>query len=206
MENEIYKRDIYLATNNKSKAKELSALIPFPWNIKLLSDLSSPCTWDECGKTFVANATIKAKAVRKFLGNNFCVLADDSGLSVPALGGEPGLWSSRYAGEGASSKDNLEKLSTKLFSSDLEETSAFFTCALVFIDERGKIFEFEDRCYGKVVAKPLYGKNGFGYDPLFIPEGYDSTFACLPKSVKERISARAKATKKWLSHLQNTSL
>ena len=116
MKTRMYKRDLYLATNNKSKAQELLGLIPFSWNIKLLSDLSSECTWDECGKTFVENATIKAQVVRNHLGFNACVLADDSGLSVPALGGEPGLFSSRYAGVGASAKDNLEKLSKRLVS------------------------------------------------------------------------------------------
>jgi XTP/dITP diphosphohydrolase len=119
------------------------------------------------------------------------VISDDSGISVPALGGEPGIYSARYAGEDASDKENLRKLIDTLKSRGIKRTPAYYTAAIAIVSARGK-YVVHGWMYGEVIAKAR-GEKGFGYDPMFIPEGYDQTLGELEDTVKKSISHRNKA-------------
>ena len=156
----------------------------------LARDLDPAIAWDESGDTFLANARIKAEAVRALTKD--CVLADDSGLVVDALGGLPGVHSSRYAGQGGDDLANNAKL--RAATSHLEEAqlTARFMCTLYFIDAAGEGHAFTGSCEGHLTHTPS-GKQGFGYDPLFLVPEFHQTFGELSLRVKQALSHRAKA-------------
>lgn len=196
-------RPLYLASQNVKKLKELRQFLEGTnWEIHLASELSPPVDWDETGTTFQENALIKARAVKE--RTTAAVLADDSGLCVDALHGEPGVFSARYAGEPSDDRRNNEKLLGALASVPPERRTARFMCCLAFIDEAGREFIFSGSCEGSILADGR-GVEGFGYDPLFIPVGHDRTFAELPHEVKNQLSHRANAMKQWRSHLSETA-
>ncbi len=187
------KRDkmrVILASSNKGKIKEISQIlqkevIPFK---ELLGDLEI----EENGKSFKQNALIKARTIFDRLKDpNVIVIADDSGISVPALGGEPGIYSARYAAVGASDKENLEKLIGELKKRGIKRTPAYYTAAIAIVKD-GWEQTVHGWMWGDVIDEAR-GSKGFGYDPIFIPEGYDKTLGELDERIKSSISHRAQA-------------
>lgn len=181
---------LYLATRNRHKAEEIQAILGQEWRVAPSSELDPQLDWDESGPTFRANALIKAKALRQLTPAP--VLADDSGLEVEVLEGAPGVHSARYAGPGAKDHDNLIKLLRVLHGIPEEQRRAHFTCVLCYLDAEDQAHYFEGRCYGSIIDTPR-GTQGFGYDPIFVPEGMDKTFAELSGAEKNSISHRQKA-------------
>ena len=195
---------LVIATGNTHKTEEIRKLLgPY---IKIIEDLKSYPEIDEIEETglnFEENASLKASAVGEFLGENSLVLSDDSGLEVCALSGEPGVYSARYAGDNASDDENRKKLLRKLneIDSDMSDWSASFKCVMTLVKGSNKLATFEGSVQGTICDKER-GENGFGYDSIFIPEGYENTFAELPSETKNSISHRYQALeafKKWLS-------
>jgi len=180
---------IVLATGNKGKLREFQAMCE--GDVVAYDTLIVPFEIVEDGETFAQNALIKARAVYEKLGGGHLVIADDSGISVPALGGEPGIYSARYAGEGASDKDNLYKLIDTLKARGIARTPAYYTAAVAVVGEKGE-YVVHGWMHGEVLNEAR-GEKGFGYDPMFIPEGYDKTLGELDDEVKKAFSHRAKA-------------
>lgn len=146
----------------------------------------------EDGDTFEANARIKALALRAIVPKEAWIVSDDSGLEVDALDGAPGIYSARYAGEGASDLHNLNKLLLELEEQPSAQRAARFRCVLCLIDPIGSERFFEGACEGRIAKAPA-GAEGFGYDPVFVPEGHSESFAELGESIKSKLSHRALA-------------
>jgi XTP/dITP diphosphohydrolase len=179
--------ELLLATRNAHKTREFAQILGNDFQISDLAKSNAPPV-RETGDTFEKNAVLKAVTVSQ--DRHLLVIADDSGLEVDALDGAPGIYSARYAGENASDEQNVDKLLRELASSD--KRSARFRCVIALARE-GKLLEtFEGIAEGVIVDLPR-GKRGFGYDPIFVPKGYDLTFGELPAEIKNRISHRAKA-------------
>ena len=182
---------IILATSNKGKVREIQELFDDA-EVTPFTELLGPMEIEENGDTFAENALIKARAVFDALGrDDVVVVSDDSGITVPALENEPGIYSARYAGEGASDRDNLEKLVARLKAKGLREAPAFYTAAMAVVSPRGE-YVVHGWMHGRVIDEAR-GTGGFGYDPIFIPEGYDKTLGELDPAIKKRISHRSKA-------------
>jgi len=184
---------LVLATSNKGKVKEIKQMcddhevIPY-------TDLIAPFEIIEDALTFKDNALIKARAVYKALGDESAiVIADDSGISVDALDGEPGIHSARYAGKDASDKDNLYKMIEALHVKGVAHSSAHYTAAIAIVG-KGQESTVHGWMYGDVNSSPR-GDHGFGYDPIFIPEGFDQTLGELEDTVKKELSHRSQALK-----------
>lgn len=187
-------RKIVLATSNLHKVEEINAITKdLGVEFVLPSDGFDPV---EDGKTFEDNALIKAKEANRL--TNMPSLADDSGLCVDALGGEPGIHSARYAD---TPKGRIEKLLSELKDVPAAKRSAKFVCAMTLLDKNGKVL-FSDRgeCFGKIGFEAK-GTNGFGYDPIFIVDGAESTMAELSEDEKNKISHRALALGKVINFL-----
>jgi XTP/dITP diphosphohydrolase len=182
---------IVLATSNKGKVKEISGF--FGELVVPYTDIIGAFEIEENGDTFAKNAIIKARAIYEKLPNDSIVIADDSGISVPILGGEPGVYSARYAKIGASDKDNLHKLINELKKKNIKCTAAYYTAAIALVCLEGE-FVVHGWMYGNVIDEAL-GSGGFGYDPMFIPEGFDKTLGELPSDIKSDFSHRTKALK-----------
>lgn len=153
----------------------------------------------ETGSTFLENATLKAVEISKLTGG--IILSDDSGLEVDALGGEPGVYSSRYAGKDGDNEANNTKLMSELgkLSADTSRT-ARFRCVMVLAQDGERITHFDGSVEGSITST-LTGDGGFGYDPLFVPDGYDKTFAQLGDKLKNTLSHRAHALKQVIQYL-----
>lgn len=195
---------IYLATNNAHKVEELSAMFErenLPVKVSSAAPIGGMPDVEETEDTFVGNATLKVMALADRLKEGEFALADDSGIEVDALDGGPGIYSARFAGEGASDGANLTKLLILISQVPKDDRGAQFACSLVLVDHKGNQVTFSDICGGTLVPESR-GKNGFGYDPAFIPEGYEKTFGELDWSVKSRISHRAKALQQLISWLK----
>jgi len=182
---------IVLATSNKGKVREIKELFHdreiFPY-----SDLIEAFEIVEDGDTFKENALIKARAVYDALGDaEAVVIADDSGISVDVLGGAPGIYSARYAGEGCSDRDNLNKVVESVKNGGFESSSAHYTAAIAIVSKEGESC-VHGWMYGDVSVYPR-GENGFGYDPIFTPSGYTKTLGELDSEVKVGLSHRSKA-------------
>ena len=183
---------LVIATRNAHKLEEIRAIFNFQ-GLEILSAFDFPQIPDvvEDGDTLEANAIKKAVEIAKATG---CwAMADDSGLEVTALGGAPGVYSARYAGEHCSYSDNNEKLLHELAGKP--DRSAQFRTVIALSSPEGSVQTLEGSCPGTIIKEPR-GENGFGYDPLFVPEGYTKTFAELPAEIKNRISHRAQALSK----------
>jgi XTP/dITP diphosphohydrolase len=180
---------VVVASSNKGKIKEIKEILK-DFDVVAYSDLIEPFEIEENGTTFKENAVIKAKAVANKLPGEI-VLADDSGISVPILNNEPGIYSARYAGIGASDKDNLNKLISELKKRDIKKTPAFYTAAIAIATPYG-VFTTHGFMRGEVIDEAR-GDKGFGYDPMFIPTGFDKTLGELDSEVKKKISHRSKA-------------
>ncbi len=183
-------KKLFIASKNQGKINEIKFYLK-DFNFEIFSLLDSPEIPDieETGATFEENALIKAKAVFEIV--NIPVLADDSGLEVDYLNGAPGVYSTRFAGDGATDKKNNAKLLAELGDIDINERTARFKCVIVLYDGVSERY-FDGNCEGYITTHPK-GENGFGYDPLFIPLGYQLTFAELDLNVKNKISHRGKA-------------
>jgi XTP/dITP diphosphohydrolase len=183
---------LLLATKNKHKVEEIQSVLRVPGLI-LVSPSAFPGLPDviEDGKTFEENAIKKAVELAQETG--LWALADDSGLEVDALNGAPGVFSARYAGEPVSYWANNRKLLDEL--KDQVNRRARFRCVIALSSPSGKVKTVEGRCEGRIIDEER-GKNGFGYDPIFIPVGYGETFAELGANTKNFISHRGRALKK----------
>lgn len=186
---------LILATSNKGKVKEIKALCK-DFEVIAYSELIEEFEIIEDADSFKGNALIKARAVFKALSQkneykDVVVLADDSGISVDELGGAPGIYSARYASKGASDKDNLNKLIDDVKKSGVKSSPAHYTAAIAIVTSKYE-YSVHGWMYGDVIAEAR-GNGGFGYDPMFIPLGYDKTLAELDDEIKKSLSHRAKA-------------
>lgn len=178
-----------IASNNRGKLKEFRD--KFDINFIAYRDILGDIDIEESGDSFKENALIKAREVYKRAGRGDIVISDDSGLSVPVLNGEPNIYSARYAGAGATDRENLEKLIKKLKDIGIRKTKAYYTASIALVGDFGE-WTAHGWCFGDIIDTPR-GDRGFGYDPIFIPYGYSNTFGELDKSIKNRISHRARA-------------
>lgn len=186
-------RSLIIATGNSHKVEEFEQLLKGnPFVVLSAETCGGMPDVDENGKTFAENARLKAIALRRLAPRDAWVLADDSGLEVDALNGDPGVYSARYAGAAASDRDNIEKLLDALKGVPAEARTARFKCVLCLIDHNGSASYYEGSCEGRI-ATAVSGESGFGYDPVFIPEGYRESFAQLGNRVKSKLSHRARA-------------
>ena len=185
------KKKIVIGTKNKDKLRELRSLLRGR-GVKILSlkDFRACPDVVEDGRTFAANAKKKARVYSKFTG--MLTLADDSGLTVPALKGKPGVMSARFAGPGGTYADNNRKLLRLLKRRPVSRRGARFVCVIAIYDKGRFVDIVRGECRGRIALSPK-GRNGFGYDPVFIPRGFSKTFAELAPAVKNRISHRGRA-------------
>ncbi|MCF8267832.1 MAG: RdgB/HAM1 family non-canonical purine NTP pyrophosphatase [Ignavibacteriales bacterium] len=180
---------LIFATNNKGKLREVTQILkPLGCEVIGLSEAVGELEIPETGNTLEANASIKASTVYNITG--LPVIADDSGLEVEALSGAPGVFSARYAGENCSYDDNNRKIISELSDFPIPYKSQFKCCAIFF--DGAKIIQALGTLKGELILEQR-GKNGFGYDPLFIPDGYEKTLAEMSAEQKNSISHRARA-------------
>jgi non-canonical purine NTP pyrophosphatase (RdgB/HAM1 family) len=193
------KMKVVFATNNMNKLSEVKKILGSNFEVMSLSDINCHDDIPEKGQTLKDNAIIKARWVYdKYHVNCF---ADDTGLEVDALGGAPGVYSARYAGgEGHDSEANMKKLLSELEHTE-NRKARFRTVMALIID--GKVTTFDGIVNGSI-TKAKRGGEGFGYDPIFKPDGYEQTFAELGLDIKNRISHRARAIAKLADYLQRT--
>jgi len=198
---------LVVATQNQGKLHELRQLLgDLPLELHGLADFPNIEAIAETGASFIENASLKAVGYATQIGQ--LALADDSGLEVDALGGAPGILSARYAGEGSSDVERIEKLLGELSIYPQTERSARFVSAVVIASGEGRILNVSSgQCDGRIDFAPR-GAGGFGYDPIFVPVGYDKTFGELNTETKNKISHRAQAlldARKFLLTLTNAS-
>lgn len=191
---------IVFATNNKHKLEEIRSIVDGKIDILSLEEINCFEEIEETGSTLEENALIKARFIKDNYGYN--CFADDSGLEVDALNNEPGVRSSRYAGELCDPQDNMNKLLLELENKE-NRSARFRTVISLLIDDQQ--YMFEGSIHGKIIHEKR-GKKGFGYDPIFIPDGYTNTFAELGSEIKNKISHRAIATEKLVKYLLGLSL
>ncbi len=192
--------EILIATKNSNKTKELKELLSNS-NVLLkdLNEIPNISEVLETGKTFTENAVLKAQSYA--LQTKMWSLADDSGLEVEALNGAPGVFSARYAGESATDEERIDKLLREIDETFDDQRRARFVCAIAVSDAQGEIkFIAEGICNGIISVKSI-GTNGFGYDPIFIPDGFTQTFGELSGEIKQKISHRARAIAKIIRYL-----
>ena len=193
---------ILLATSNPGKVRELRSLLA-PAALKTPSDLDLALEVDESGQTFAENAAIKARAFTQ--ATNMVTLADDSGLEVDALGGEPGVHSARYGSPDLDDVGRLELLLHNLKDvTEFSQRSARFTCCMVVTFPDGRCWDTTGVCEGFIAQVPS-GAAGFGYDPIFFLPDHQETMAEIPPAEKNRISHRAQAAHKMASLLRQRS-
>ena len=191
---------ILIATGNAGKVREFAELLKeLPIEICGLKDFHNIEEVSETGASFEENAKLKAAGYA--LQTGLWTLADDSGLEVEALGNAPGVFSARYGGETASNAEKIEKLLAELKKTGDCERKARFVCAIALAAPDGEIICLEiGMCEGLISDKPQ-GNNGFGYDPIFVPENFRKTFGELPENIKQEISHRGRATRKIIRFL-----
>lgn len=191
-------KTVVLATGNAHKVEEfnrLSAVFSLP-EIRFVSAKETvpggmPKVVEDSG-TFLGNARLKARALRSLVSGDAFVLADDSGLCVDALGGAPGVETAYYAGPTATAAQNRAKLLGALSGVPDENRCAHFYCLLLLISPAGEELAFDGKCFGKIAAHEA-GTGGFGYDPIFVPDGFSATFAEIDGAEKDRLSHRGLA-------------
>jgi XTP/dITP diphosphohydrolase len=193
--------ELLVATNNAGKVRELAQLLSdLPLRLRLLSEFGDIPEAVESGATFAENAALKA--IHYSARSGLLTLSDDSGLVVDALGGRPGVFSARYAGPQATYAERMERLLGELAATGDGERRARFVCVIALADpSTGVVKTFDGACEGRIAHAPR-GTAGFGYDPIFIPEGHAQTFGELPDEIKQTISHRARALAKAARHLR----
>lgn len=188
---------LIIASNNKGKIREYKQLLePFGYDVVSQREAGIDIEVEETGTTFAENSALKARAIYEI--EKCAVLADDSGLVVDALGGEPGVYSARYGGCD-NDADRVALILKKMSGVKDEDRSAHFVCTIHFIKANGEEIAVEGRVYGKIGCEPL-GENGFGYDPIFMYEG--KSFAQVSAEVKNSVSHRANALKALIEKLK----
>ena len=190
---------LLVATRNAHKTAEIAAMLAGIFEVADLRGRPDAPEVEETGATFGENAALKAEAISAFTGG--WALADDSGLEVDALGGAPGVRSARFAGENATDADNNRLLLEKLSALPAAPRTARFRCVLALARAGALVAIFDGAVEGRVIESPR-GPGGFGYDPLFIPDGHDATFGELPAEVKNGISHRSRALAKFRAWLE----
>jgi XTP/dITP diphosphohydrolase len=193
---------VVLASSNSGKLRELASLLaPFGFDLIAQNTLGVE-TPPETGETFAANALLKARHAAA--ATNLAALADDSGIEVDALGGRPGIYSARYAGEGASDQDNLRKMLGELRDVPAEKRTARYQCVIAFVSAPPdpEPILASGTWEGTLISAPR-GLGGFGYDPIFIPRGFDRTAAELDPGEKNSLSHRGQALRALVTQLQN---
>lgn len=188
---------LVFASNNKNKIKEIQQILPQSITILSLEDIGCHEEIPETSTTIEGNAILKANYVTEKYG--YDCFADDTGLEVEALNGEPGVYSARYAGEQRSSEDNLNKL-LNVLTGENNRKAHFKT--VIALNSKGKQHLFTGIAAGKITFHKS-GKDGFGYDPIFQPNGYQQTFAEMESALKNKISHRAIATQQLISFFEN---
>jgi XTP/dITP diphosphohydrolase len=194
--------ELLIATGNKGKFREFAdSLCSLRIRLFSLEDFPWVETVEETGSSFAENARIKALAYARETGA--LTVADDSGLEVKALDGAPGLYSARYGGPGATDAERIARLLKELEEVAAPDRGARFVCAIALAAPSPPqiVFEASGVCVGRIATEPE-GRQGFGYDPLFIPEGFESTFGQLPEAVKREISHRAVALRQLLDYFR----
>jgi XTP/dITP diphosphohydrolase len=191
-------KKIIFATNNKHKADEIRMILGEQFEIITLKEAGIFIDIPEPHHTLKENAIEKAQVIYR-LKNKNC-FSEDTGLEVETLNGAPGVFSARYAGEQATAEENIQKLLNELEGKS-NRKACFTTCICLIIDE--KQYFFEGKCHG-IIADSVRGDKGFGYDPIFIPEGYQLTFAELDPKIKSEISHRKKAVAHMVDFLFQT--
>ena len=189
-------RELIVASRNKGKVREIKELLAnLPFKVTSLLEYPHIPEIIEDGKTYRANALKKAREVARATGK--MAMADDSGIEVRALGGAPGIYSSRFAGQGASEKARNKKLFAMLKGVPMPKRQARYRCVIALVDAKGReLGVVQGTCSGYVTTRDI-GKNGFGFDPLFFLKRYNKTFGQLPPELKAKISHRARALKKF---------
>lgn len=188
---------LVFASNNKNKIKEIQQLVPSDIQILSLEDIGCDVDIPETADTIEGNAILKANYVTEHYGYN--CFADDSGLEIDALNGEPGVYSARYAGSQRNDNDNMNKVLEKL-QNETSRKANFKT--VIALNMNGKQHLFTGIIKGEIIHEKR-GTNGFGYDPIFVADGYQKTFAELSMEDKSTISHRGKAVKQLISFLKN---
>ncbi len=191
------KKEIVFATNNAHKLKEVSPLLSNKFSVLSLRDINCFDNIPETADSLEGNAILKAQYVIEKFGKD--CFSDDTGLEVKALNNAPGVYSARYAGESKDAEDNMNKLIAEM--KGVKNRKAQFRTVIALI-LNGEKYIFEGIIKGEITEKKR-GEKGFGYDPIFIPEGYNQTFAELPLSEKNKISHRARAVQKLILFLEN---
>lgn len=195
-------QSLLLGTRNPGKVREINSILAISgWSFSSLHEFPEVEVAEENGITYAENAIAKARFYAMATG--MCALADDSGLEVEALGGAPGVYSARYAGKNASDADRRALLLAELTKTPDASRRARFVAAVAISDGKGLVLNVsEGICEGTIIFSPR-GDGGFGYDPLFVPDGYDHTFAELSEAIKNRISHRARALTKTREFLMS---
>jgi XTP/dITP diphosphohydrolase len=197
-------KKLLVASNNAHKIDEIKKILSDIPNLKIVSLKEENIFIDveETGTTLEENALLKAKEIHAVSG--LPVISDDTGLFVAELNNEPGVYSARYSGENATYGDNCNKLIAKLTEKGLIESPAYFKAVICYIDDKGNEKKFEGIINGKVTAE-MRGEKGFGYDPLFVPDGMNKTFAELSDEEKNKISHRGLAVQKFAEFYKKES-
>lgn len=193
--------DMALATRNKKKAVEIGRMVE-GLGIRLLTldDFPGAPDVEETGATFEGNALLKAKSAADYC--KIPAIADDSGLMVDALDGGPGVYSARYAGPGANDKDNVKKLLHELSGTPMSKRGARFVCVMAIAWPNGKTRVFKGSVEGTIISEER-GESGFGYDPVFVPEGHDRTFAEMSAGEKDGMSHRGRALRMLVDYVKS---
>ena len=192
---------LFVATRNAHKTAEFAQILGPGFTVRDLSTSPDSVPVEETGSTFSENAILKARAAATLVAG--VVVSDDSGLAVDALDGAPGVYSARYAGAGATDSDNVAKLLTELHGVEEGARSARFCCALAVARGGEILATFLGTSEGRI-SDVVAGTSGFGYDPVFIPEGESRTFAELGVDAKNRLSHRAKAIAQLRDYLRGS--
>lgn len=189
---------LLVATRNTHKTEEIAAMLGARYEVRDLRSLPDAPEVEETGETFVENSRLKAVGISEVFGG--LVLADDSGLEVDALNGAPGVHSARYAGTHGDDAGNNAKLLKELAGISDAKRSARFRCTMVLAKSGKALADFSGAVEGRI-RQEEEGEGGFGYDPLFVPEGHEASFASLPSEVKNGMSHRARALEQVIAWL-----
>lgn len=187
---------LVFVTNNEHKLEEVRAILGNSFDILSLKDIGCFEDIPETADTLEGNALLKAKYVAEKY--HIDCFADDTGLEIDALDGAPGVYSARFAGEGHNAEKNMQKV-LRLMENESDRNACFRT--VIALIRAGEVLYFEGKICGRILRQPT-GNGGFGYDPIFVPEGYDKSFAELPAEEKNSISHRGLAVKKLINYLQ----